>query len=195
MTLMHEPRPAWALTLRSSRNPDSLQARVRLMGLASLVAVASLTLGASAMAATTGPRFAPNAHACHAKQATLKGKAVIVNCGPATAKVKYNGKTYSFNHGTCEKAGGQLVIDIGTSLIDQGKGNDGFSYASLTVFSAKQPIQVYAYSGKVSVSGSAKLGGTEMNGKFSGTATVANGVSVSGKSLSGTWNCGGVIAK
>lgn len=151
------------------------------------------------MATTVGPRFAPNARAaagaCHAKQTTLKGKAVIVNCGPATAKVKYNGKTYSFNHGTCEKTGGQLVIDLGTSLVDQGKGNDGFSYTSLTVFSAKQPIQVYAYSGKVSVSGSAKLGGTEMKGKFSGTATVANGVSVSGKSLSGTWNCGGVIAK
>ncbi len=163
------------------------------------MAAAALTLAPAALAATTGPRLGPNARAaagaCHAKQTTLKGKAVIVNCGPATAKVKYNGKTYQFKHGTCEKTGSALTIDVGTSLVDQGKGNDGFSYVALTMFSGKQPIQVYAFSGKVSVSGSGKIGGTEMKGTFAGTATVADGVSVGGKQLSGSWNCGGVIAK
>ncbi len=174
-----------------------LRRRPGVLGLATLVGV-SLIPSASA-AATTGLTSAPNARAasgaCHSRQATIRGKAVVINCGPATATVKYNGKTYRFSHGTCEKTRTQLVIDLGTSLIDQGKGNGGFTYAALTVFAWNRPIQVYAFSGNVSVSGSGKPSGTENSGRFSGTANVANGVSVSGKSLSGTWNCGGVIAQ
>jgi hypothetical protein len=198
MTLVCDPhtvrRARPALPFLLSINGGNSRARTLFLGLSGVVAAISLTLSVPAVAATPGAASEAGARAasgaCSPKQATIKGKAVIVNCGPATAKVEYNGKTYSFKDGTCETVGTQVTIDLGTSLIDQGDGNGGFTYAALTIFSSKQPMQVYAFSGKVSVSGSGKWSGTRMKGSFSGKAIAADGVSVSGKTLTGTWNCG-----
>ena len=38
---------------------------------------------------------------CQPKLSTLKGQPVTASCGPATAKLHFKGKSYSFKSGTC----------------------------------------------------------------------------------------------
>jgi hypothetical protein len=158
-----------------------------------LVALAGL---ASATAVALSSPVASAAGGCLAKEATINGKAVIVNCGPATVKLRYKGKNYSFKNGTCTRTGGAVMLQLGTSLISNAKGNGGFNDADLTMLSNKIPLQFDAADGSMSIGGSAKFSGIAVKGTFSGTTGSYGGVST-GKTtpFTGSWNCGGPIVK
>jgi hypothetical protein len=158
-----------------------------------LVVVAGLT---SATAVALASPVASAAGGCLAKEATIHGKAVIVNCGPATVKLHYRGKNYSFKGGTCTRSSGSVLIYVGTSLVNNSKGNGGFSDADLTMLSNKIPMQFDAADGSMSVGGSAKFSGIATKGTFSGTVGSFGGVSSGKKGVfNGSWNCGGPIVK
>jgi hypothetical protein len=67
---------------------------------------------------------------------------------------------------------------------------------SITMLSNKLPVQITAYSGSLSLNGSAKFSGIGVKGTFSGTNGSFGGVGV-GKPVpfSGSWSCGGAIYK
>jgi hypothetical protein len=161
--------------------------RTCLVVLAGLTSATAVALSAPVASATGG---------CLAKEATIKGKAVIVNCGPATAKLHYKGKTYSFKNGTCTRTGSAVMLHLGTSLVNNSKGNGGFTDADLTMLSNKIPLQFDAAFGPLSIGGSAKFSGIAVKGTFSGTTGSFGGVST-GKTTAfkGSWNCGGPIVK
>ena len=146
--------------------------------------------------ATAGGAASSTAGRCDAKEATIKGKSVIVSCGPASGTVRYKGKTYRFKSGTCLRTAGSVTLDLGTSLVSDAKGNGGFAHMSITMLSNTLPLQVLADDGSLSIDGSAKFSGIALKGTFTGTVGSFGGVGV-GKQVpfSGTWNCGGAIYK
>ncbi len=156
------------------------------MFVAAAAAVASATIVVPASNAASGR--------CYAKQATIQGKAVIVNCGSATATLTYKGKTYKFSQGQCVREGESITLDLGTSLVATAADNGGFTYFSMTTLSNTLPAQIEAYQGSLNINGSAKFTGTK-KGTFSGTNTSFGGVSGSKKPVpfTGTYNCGGTI--
>ena len=167
------------------------QIRMRTFLIASVAALA-------AALSTTAASGAPTAAAghCLSKTETIKGKSVIVNCGPASATLRYKGKTYRFKPGTCLRTGSSVMLDLGISLVSGAQGNGGFAYMSITMLSKKLPAQIQADHGKLSIGGSAKFSGIAVKGTFSGTVGSFGGVST-GKSVpfTGSWNCGGPIQK
>jgi hypothetical protein len=160
-----------------------LFARTYLVVLAGLASATTVALSSSPVASA--------ASGCLAKEATIKGKSVIVNCGPATVKLNYKGKTYSFKDGTCERTAGSVMLSLGTSLVSGAKGNGGFTDANLTMLSNKIPLQLDATVGSLSIGGSAKFSGIAVKGTFSGTVGSFGGVSSGKKGVfTGSWNCG-----
>jgi hypothetical protein len=151
---------------------------------------------AAAVAAATIVVPASNAASgrCYAKQATIKGKPVIVNCGSATATISFKGKTYKFSQGQCVSEGKSITLDLGTSLVATAANNGGFTYFSMTILSSKLPAQIVANQGSLNINGSAKFAGTK-KGTFSGTNASFGSVSGSKKPVpfTGTYNCGGTI--
>jgi len=159
--------------------------------------VATLILVSATVAlATAGEAASRTAGGCLPKESKIKGKSVIVNCGPASAKLSYKGKTYTFKPGTCFGESGSVMLDLGISLTNDAKGNGGFAHMSITMLSTHLPAQIQADDGKVSLVGSAKFSGIAVTGTFSGTVGSFGGVGT-GKQVafSGSWNCGGPTQK
>ena len=155
----------------------------------SIAAIAAATVAAAASGASSSA-----AGRCYAKEATVNGKSVIVNCGPASAKLTYKGKTYAFKGGTCLRTGKSVMLNLGTALVDDSHGNGGFSNFSITMLGSTLPAEITASFGKVSLAGSAKFSGIAVKGTFSGTAGSFGGVGVGvAKPFSGSWNCGDAI--
>jgi hypothetical protein len=115
---------------------------------------------------------------------TIKGKPVVVNCGPATAKLRYKGKTYSFAPGTCFRYLGSFKLNLGKSLLVPTSGSGGYTNMSLTAASNGQ-IEVGAAVGKISIYAASKSSGVGAKGTFT---SITRGVS-----FTGSWNCGGPI--
>ena len=160
--------------------------RIVLTAVVVLAGVAAL----SAHAASTG-----GAPPCTPKITTIEGHRAAVNCGPATATLHINSKTYTFRNGFCQqsKASGSFQLDLGTTIIGV-KGNAGrpnFSmlisthlhtaFGSGSVFGAE-------YGGKDILGGDSliKARGTLIKGTFS--SSVA-----SGAPFTGSWDCHGAV--
>ena len=92
------------------------------MLIAALV-VSAATVGALASSAV------PYRLACTPKPVTVKGHPGVVECGPATANVKFKGKTIKYAGGTCKKIGPLLSLYIGTHVT--GGGSDHLFYMLL----------------------------------------------------------------
>ncbi len=91
-----------------------------------------------ALAASTGTAALARTAHCFAKQEKLKGKQVIVECGPATAKLRVGGRTYTFKSGTCLRSGTSVTLALGTSLaFPTGDGNGGFVDLSIMMLTNK----------------------------------------------------------
>ena len=115
---------------------------------------------------------------------TIKGKSVVVNCGPATAKLRYKSKTYTFAPGTCFRYLGSFKLNLGKSLLVPSNGSGG--YTSMTITAAPNgQVEVGAAVGKISIYAAAKSSGVAATGTFS---SLTRGVS-----FTGSWNCGGSI--
>ncbi len=147
-----------------------------------LVAAAVVALAASV--ATTAARAAPatGAAGCgsgfgptkYSTTETIKGKTVTVDCGPASARLRYKGRTYTFKHGTCFRYVGSFKLNLGggaTTMTITATPNGG--------------AEVAAAEGAVSLYVAAKWSGAAVKGTFSSSS--------SGVTATGSWNCGGPI--
>jgi hypothetical protein len=76
--------------------------------------VSAATVGALATSAV------PSRLACTPKVVTVKGHPGVVECGPATATVKFKGKTIRYAGGSCKKSGPLLSLYIGTHVTGGG---------------------------------------------------------------------------
>jgi hypothetical protein len=115
---------------------------------------------------------------------TIKGKPVVVNCGPATAKLRYKGTTYKFAPGTCFRYLGSFKLNLGKSLLVPTSGSGGYTNMTITAAPNGQ-IEVGAAVGKISIYATAKSSGIASKGTFS---SLTRGVA-----FTGSWNCGGPI--
>ena len=149
-------------------------------------------LGLAVVASTSTAAQARSAH-CFATQEKLKGKQVIVNCGPATAKLRAGGKIYTFKQGTCLRTGTSVTLALGTSLAyPTGNGNGGFVDLSITMLT-KKLAQITVDNGKLSGSSTlTKFTGIAVKGTFAGQLS---GSSSKSTAFTGSWNCGGSIQK
>jgi hypothetical protein len=117
---------------------------------------------------------------------TIKGKPVVVNCGPATAKLRYKSKTYTFARGTCFRYLGGFKLNLGSSLLIPSNSSGG--YASMTITGTPSgQIEVGAVFGKVSIYAPAKASGSATESTFSSSAPS--------EPFTGSWSCGGPIQK
>lgn len=122
------------------------------------------------------------------------GKTTVANCGPATATLKYKGKTYTFKNGYCETskaAGGALMLDLGTLVLDA-KGNAGKSYFSLGVTKVGKRLNNGVIT-EADQSGKEIL--SEVIVKPKGTVAGATFTQYGTVPVSGSWNCHGVVYK
>ena len=118
---------------------------------------------------------------------TIKGKQVVVNCGPATAKLHYKGETYTFKHGTCFRYLGSFKLNLGNSLLVPVATKDG-GYMNMSITATPSGgAEVGAAFGKTSLYIAARWSGFGTKGTF---ASITNGVTATG-----SWNCGGPIHK
>ncbi len=168
------------------------------LAIAVALAAASTTSGATTAAsgapatsaAGCGSGFGPTKYST---TKTIKGKAVVVNCGPATAKLHYKGKTYTFKPGTCFHYLGSFKLNLGRSLLVPVKVKGGYSnskggYWNMSITAAPNGgAEVGAAYGKISLYIATKWSGTAGKGTFS---SITNGVTATG-----SWNCGGPIQK
>ena len=160
-----------------------------------VTAAAAATVVCVATATASGSSSLAAGH-CNSTFQKIKGKSVIVDCGPATGTLRFKGKTYRFKPGTCLREGSSVTLDLGISLVNNAKGNGGFAHMNITMLSNKLPVQINADDDKLSLVGSGKFSGIAVKGTFSGTVGSFGGVEL-GKpvAFSGSWNCGGPIQR
>lgn len=117
---------------------------------------------------------------------TIKGESVVVNCGPATAKLRYKGKTYTFKQGTCFRYLGAFKLNLGSSLLVPAANSGG--YSSMTINAVPH--------GQAEVGMEVRTISIYANTKFSGVAAKGTFTSVTpSEPFSGSWNCGAPIRK
>lgn len=156
----------------------------------------AVILGAAVVATTTA-NAAPTHHAArcgsglgptkYSSTETIKGKRVIVNCGPAIANLHYKGETYTFKHGTCFRYIGSFKLNLGNSpLVPVATNGGGYTNMSITA-TPSGGAEVGAAIGKAAIYVAAKWSGAAVKGTFS---SITNGVTATG-----SWNCGGPIHK
>lgn len=161
--------------------------RTSLATLAAALAVAvSITAasGASASAATKcGSGYGPTKYSTTVK---IKGKSVVVSCGPASAKLHYKGKTYTVTGGTCFRYLGSFKLNLGRSFLIPGSTNGGYSSMAITG-TPGGAIEVGAAFGKITLYEPTKSSGVGTKGTFSSSAPSVP--------FTGSWACGGPINK
>lgn len=149
------------------------------LALASTVANGASTIRTAACGSGVGPTE-------YSTTKTIKGKMIVFFCGPASARMHYKGKTYTFKHGTCFHYLGSFKLNLGTAPLLPAPNNGG--YSSLTVNTGPGGhFEVGMGVGKISIYGAAKSSGVGVKGTFSSTTN--------GLSFAGSWNCGGPIRK
>jgi hypothetical protein len=89
-----------------------------------LVAVVGSAIAVGALALP-----APARTACTPKAVTVRGHPGVIECGPATAVVRFKGKTIKYRGGTCKKIGPVQSLYIGTHVT--GGGSDHLFYLLL----------------------------------------------------------------
>jgi hypothetical protein len=144
------------------------------------------------LATTIVAPAASAAGGCNTKLAQIKGQPVEISCGPASAKLHFKGKTYSFKSGTCRSlnSGGQKggTLTLGKNVDETGNlGLVGMSIA-FTGNSMGSAV-VTANQGKVYIND----GGATATPKF-GSAGTIKGTS-NGIPYTVSWKCGGAPAK
>ena len=155
------------------------------MFLAGLV-VSAAVVGALASSAV------PHGLACTPKPVTVNGHPGVIECGPATAIVKFKGKTIKYRGGTCKKTGPLLSLYIGTHVT--GGGSNHLFYmllqkpaASYTPKTGLIGIQL-AYASYHWGTGTLKVKGGGKSGTFKGTLVKFPQATPAG-SFSGSYSC------
>jgi len=162
--------------------------------IATTVTVAAAAVAAAAaMAAATTPTRAATAPPCTPKITKIGGHTAAANCGPATATLRINGRTYTFHNGFCEQskaAGSALELTLGTIVLGV-KGNAGQPYFDMTI----GKNHFVAAVGGADYGGKDLLGGEgliNVRGSIPAKGTFTSRVTAGAK-FTGTWNCHGVV--
>jgi hypothetical protein len=153
--------------------------------------VVTLVVSAAVAAAFAGSA-SPSTLTCTPKPVTVKGHPGVVECGPATATVRFKGKTIRYRGGTCTRAGGGLSLYIGTKVT--GGSSDHLFYMYLGKASSTYTpttgligIQL-SYASYHWGTGTLKVKSGGRKGTFSGTL-VKFPQSKSAGRFSGTYSC------
>ena len=141
-----------------------------MMRLLAAGALAALALTAAAGGATE------SASACKPGTHTVGKVTYRIFCGPASATVKFAGKTQTFRHGSCLKTGIGKVFTISIGRLTISKGKPRYSYLGIAVPSAKRDgvyrraVIGWAYGGKrySLYNVVLRLAGNRTRGTFSG---------------------------
>jgi hypothetical protein len=107
--------------LAAARKACYRRALVRGVIVVSAVLAGLVGLSAGAPAATSRATCTP-------RSVTVKGKPGVVECGPATAVVKFQGKTLRYSGGTCTTAGPAFFLYIGTKVTGGGSSHLFYVY-------------------------------------------------------------------
>jgi hypothetical protein len=140
---------------------------------------------AFAGAAPAGAAAAP----CKPRVSTVQGHRAIAYCGPATAVLEIGGRTYSFQHGLCDRSAtmGGVELNIGT-LVQGAAGNAGRPFISMVI--AESPSESEAFEadagGHLLIPDSVIVPGGTLFGQGTFSPLL-------GPPFSGSWNCHGVI--
>jgi hypothetical protein len=155
-----------------------------------VVAGSAFSAGPVSVASATTTSTAP----CTPSTSSIGGGAATHYCGPATAKLKVNGKTYAFKNGYCQSIPG-FESDITLGLFAKGRGgsgtlnNAGKPYFKLDLGPGESSDLALTYSG-------GKLLPSEGAVSWKGTATSGGTFKSLSKvpaSFSGSWSCHGVF--
>jgi hypothetical protein len=165
---------------------------VRLLNRRVLVAL-GLGVATSVPVGMTAAAPAANASAaCQPKLSTLKGQPATAACGPASAKLHYKGKSYSFKSGTCTS-----IVSAGQKggTLNLGKNVDAtrnLGLVGISIAFTGNPmgsVFLIANVGKVYIND----GAATARPKF-GSRGVIKGTS-GGSPYTVSWNCGGAPVK
>jgi hypothetical protein len=143
------------------------------------------------VATTVAVHAAGASGGCQTKLQLIKGQPVEISCGPASAKLHFKGKTYSFKSGTCfaVDSGGQKggTLTLGKNV--DAKRNLGLVGMSIAFTgNPTGSATVTSNQGKVYIND-----GTATATKFGSSGTI-KGTS-SGAPYTVSWNCGGAPSK
>jgi hypothetical protein len=145
------------------------------------------TMTLPAIASTIAAPAAGAAGGCQTKLQLIKGNPVEISCGPASAKLHYKGKTYSFKSGTCRSSRPGGTLSLGKNVdVKRNAGLVGLSIAFLG--NGLNSATVTANQGKVYIND-----GGATSTKFGPTGTI-KGTS-GGAPYTVSWNCGGAPSK
>jgi hypothetical protein len=144
------------------------------------------------LATTVAVQAASAAGGCQTKLQLIKGQPVEISCGPASAKLHFKGKTYSFKSGTCfsSESGGEKggTLTLGKNVdAKRNLGLVGMSIAFLG--NGLGSATVTANQGKVSIND----GGATATPKFGSSGTITG--TIGGTPYALSWNCGGAPSK
>jgi hypothetical protein len=127
------------------------------------------------------------------KVTKISGHPAVVGCGPATAILHINGKTYNFRNGFCQQsksAGSALQLDLGT-IVSGAKGNAGQPDFSMLIGHVHSLASVFGadYGGKDLLGGESLI---SVSGSIPSKGTFTSKVAVGAK-FTGSWDCHGVV--
>jgi hypothetical protein len=133
------------------------------------------------------------AGACTPRHTTVRGHPAVVECGPATATVRYAGKTFTFSGGTCSKVGFWNVY-IGTRVTGGASKNLFFAFGSVKKDGTytQHDFEV-GFQNDYAVfdlgKGTTTLSRNLRHGTFSGTVLTGPNLRPNGKRMSGSFSC------
>lgn len=155
--------------------------------MATLIAV--MAAGSSTFASARVGSAAAGAPPCEPKITKIDGHRAVVNCGPATMTVRLHGHTYTFHDGFCLLSRGVFELSLGTTVPGL-RGNAGKPDVTIEVLkSGTASLYGPDYGGKQ------LLSDTLIHASNSGRATGTFKSAMPSVSVSGSWNCHGVIFK
>ena len=136
--------------------------------------------------------------ACAPKSITAHGRTQTRYCGPATATLRLDGKTYKFRYGRCDsdKAIG-LALGVTLGTIDYGdlKTNGGRPLFQLQIDARPIAIETVnaSWGGKPLILINTVKTSSTGSGLLTGTFQSSKGAFDTGKRFSGSWDCGGKL--
>jgi hypothetical protein len=164
----------------------------RALGRVGALVVVGFSTAMAVPVATTIAAPAASAAGCQTKLALIKGNPVEISCGPATAKLHFKGKTYSFKSGTCRRSSTGGTLSLGKNVdVKNNAGLVGMSIAFQG--NGLHSAVVQSYQGGIYINDAAAT-----SSNLGPTATIKTGTitgTEAGTPYTVSWNCGGTPAK
>lgn len=155
--------------------------------------VAILLIVGAFSAVSSAPPASSSHAACTPRPTTVRGHPAVIECGPASAVVRFAGKTITYRGGTCAQQGPALSLYIGTHVT--GAGSDHLFYLYLPHRTARSYTQATAlvgiqlgYASYHMQTGVLKVTPGVTSGTFTGTLVTFPATKPAG-TFSGSFTC------